>query len=427
MKTVTLLKMAVSSLIVVAGASSLGASATAGKSVSASQRSQMAKSAAGYAAQAKKLISKHKAEKAVVMAERAVASMPQDAGYRLLLGESYLAAGRFQSAETALKDALSLNPGSEQIALKLALAQTALGKTVDALAVLDSHRSALMPADYGLAVALAGDPHAAVRALEPAARGVGANAKIRQNLALAYALSGRWMEARAVAAQDLPADQVDKRIIEWAAFSRPTAAWDQVASLLGVTPARDSGQPVALALVETVAPVLAVVSPEPVAAPAPVVAEATPEPSIFTAEPAPTFEVAAVPTIRSSPLPVKQVIVPASTKFASEKAYKPVESGKFVVQLGAFSTMARAEAAWAKANRKMAGIGNYDASQSRVKVKAGSLYRIAVTGFASRQDAGRVCTQVRATGGVCFIRTIASDETIRWAARKSVETKLASR
>ncbi len=427
MKTINLLKMAVSSLIVVAGVSSFGAGATAGKTVSASQRSQMAKAAASYAAQAKKLISKHKAEKAVAMAERAVASMPQDAGYRLLLGESYLAAGRFQSAETALKDALSLNPGHDRIALKLALAQTALGKTADALAVLDSHRSALAPADYGLAVALAGDPQAAVRALEPAARGADANAKIRQNLALAYALSGRWMEARAVAAQDLPADQVDKRIIEWAAFSRPTAAWDQVASLLGVTPVRDSGQPVALALVENSEPVMAAALPEPEAVPAPVVAEAAFEPSIFTAEPAPAFEVAAVPTIRSSPLPVKQVIVPASTKFVTEKAYKPVESGKFVVQLGAFSTMARAEAAWAKANRKMANIGNYDASQSRVKVKAGSLYRIAVTGFASRQDAGRVCTQVKAAGGVCFIRTIASDETIRWAARKSVETKLAAR
>ena len=62
----------------------------------------------------------------------------------------------------------------------------------------------LDPADAGLALALAGDPQSAVAVLEPAARAVGADARTRQNLALAYAFAGDWDQARTVAAQDVP-------------------------------------------------------------------------------------------------------------------------------------------------------------------------------------------------------------------------------
>ena len=57
------------------------------------------------------------------------------------------------------------------------------------------------------------------------------------------------------------------RLLEWATFARPTAAWDQVAGLLGVKPAFDAGQPVALALAPSAAPVQ-MAAAEPVAAPA---------------------------------------------------------------------------------------------------------------------------------------------------------------
>lgn len=474
MKALNVLKLAASTLVLGAGfVATAGMAGDQGRSES-SAKSGLSRAAAASAQAARKALASNKAEKAVTLAERAVASMPNDPTYRQLLGESYLAAGRFMSAETSFQDSLTLAPGNERSALKLALVKTALGKLRDARTLLDDHRSVIAPADYGLALALAGDAEGAVRALEPAARQEGATAKTRQNLALAYALAGRWLDARAVVSQDLPFNMVDKRIVEWASFARPVAQWEQVASLLGVTPASDAGQPVALALAQPSQTIqLAQIAPEPAPpmAPEPEIAAvapeapANPEPSfeVASAEPVPTpaapvevaaapeaaplavpavifaplspivqpipeAKVAQAPVIRSAPGPVKQAVVPASTAVAA-KAVKPVESGRFVVQLGAFRTAANADAAWHSAAKRIAGLDAYDARQSRIKVRAGSFYRLSVSGFVTREDAGRVCTQVKSSGGVCFIRNLTSNETIRFAARtpSGEGTQLASR
>ena len=99
------------------------------------------------------------------------------------------------------------------------------------------------------ALALAGRPSEAIAVLEPAARQDGADATVRQNLALAHALAGDWDEARTIAAQDVPAGQLDARIQQWMHLAKPVHASDQVAQLVGVTPAAvDAGQPVQLAL-----------------------------------------------------------------------------------------------------------------------------------------------------------------------------------
>jgi Flp pilus assembly protein TadD len=129
---------------------------------------------------------------AIDFAERAVANNPDDAGFRGLLGNTYFAAGRFASAEAAYKDALSIYPEQPQIVMKLALVEIAQGKSGEALNLLDSSRGTLDAANYGLAMALAGGTGQAVEALEVAARAHGADARVRQNLALAYALSGDW-------------------------------------------------------------------------------------------------------------------------------------------------------------------------------------------------------------------------------------------
>src|SRR5258705_11595967 len=128
-------------------------------------------------------------------AERAVDRTPKDAGVRALLGSTYFAAGRFASAEAAYKDSLSLDGNQPQVALKLALVEIAQGKNSEATALLESGRGILDPADYGLALALAGHPAQAVEVLQTVARAEGADARVRQNLALAYAFSGDWINA----------------------------------------------------------------------------------------------------------------------------------------------------------------------------------------------------------------------------------------
>src|SRR5689334_24530765 len=49
----------------------------------------------------------------------------------LFRSNAYFAAGRFASAETAFKDALTINPAQPQVILKLALVQIAQGKNGD--------------------------------------------------------------------------------------------------------------------------------------------------------------------------------------------------------------------------------------------------------------------------------------------------------
>lgn len=202
----------------------------------------------GIATRAQAALSANQVGEAVELAEQAVANTPSDAGFRALLGNCYFAAGRFASAESAYRDSLALIPVQPQVILKLALVQIAQGKSDQALAVLDEARGGLDPADYGLAVALAGRPDAAVAVLDQAARSSGADGRVRQNLALAYGLSGDWTMARIVAAQDIPPDQVDARIQQWMAMATPSRPSDQVAALTGVTPAADPGQPQRLAL-----------------------------------------------------------------------------------------------------------------------------------------------------------------------------------
>ncbi|MGH6784233.1 MAG: tetratricopeptide repeat protein, partial [Sphingomicrobium sp.] len=203
---------------------------------------------------------------AIVLAERAVAKTPKDAGFRALLGNAYFAAGRFVSAEQAFKDSLSLYPDQPQVMLKLALVLIAQGETNDALAFLDFARASLDPADYGLALALAGRPADAIPVLREAAGSIRADARVRQNLALAYALAGDWTNARVVAAQDVSPAELDERIQGWMQFAGGSKPATQVAALVGITPAAvDPGAPIGLALVKD-EPQMAQAAPVPVAA-----------------------------------------------------------------------------------------------------------------------------------------------------------------
>jgi hypothetical protein len=148
----------------------------------------------------------------------------------------------------------------------------------------------LDPADYGLAMALAGRTDDALAVLKASARAQGADSRVRQNLALTYALSGDWTNARTVAAQDVPASQLDARVQQWMQLAKPSKAMDQVASLVGVTPAvRDQGQPIRLALVK----------------PDTRLAQAAPAPAPAR-KPAPApVQVAQVPAPSAQPLPVQ--------------------------------------------------------------------------------------------------------------------------
>ncbi len=441
----------------------LAACATPGARIAARSsifNDKIDKSNIGIATRAQAALEKGDYATAVALAERAVGNTPNDAGFRSLLGGAYFGAGRFASAETAYRDSLSLMANQPQVVLKLALVTIAQGKNDAALAVLEQSRNVLDASDYGLALALAGQPQAAVVALDAAARETGADARVRQNLALAHALSGNWDQAREVASQDVAADQVDARIQQWMTFAKPSKASDQVASLTGISPAAsDPGQPVRLALGQprsdarmamaepvAVAPVTAEPAPpmieevaaaEPVAAPAPEVA-AAPEP-VMVAEVAPSpvvaveqvREIVAAAVASVAPRPMvkshrvaaaKPGLSPRAASFSDARLplrravfARPTGNSNSVVQLGAYSSRASVSAAWNKVAAKYPTLRGFKPGTARFDGPAGIVYRLSVSGFASQGHAQNMCSALKRNGGACFVRSVAGERPVRMA------------
>jgi Flp pilus assembly protein TadD len=398
--------------------------------------------AAQMAKAAEKAIAKHSADKAVASAEAAVGLAPQNARYRAILGQAYLTAGRFASAAGAFSDALALDPANGGSALHLALAQIGSGDWGAARDTLAKFESAIPQADRGLALALAGDPATAVNVLTAAARAPGSDAKTRQNLALALALAGRWAEAKSVAAVDVSPGELDRRIVQWAAFARPKTAADQVAALLGVVPVEDGGQPVQLALARTVPTLAAVAQPvDPVdaympaqasaaqvAAVAPVVEtpavlatvagvsfadrrEVVQAIPIVAARPAVGTRVAAkaVPAPLIKAQPVKVALKPVLPTIAAKSPIK----GDWFVQLGAFENAGVARDSWSRLVRSHRTLAGFSPNGAKISASGMNFYRLSVGGVA-RADAVRVCGAVRASGGRCFVRQAAGDVAAVW-------------
>lgn len=203
------------------------------------------------AASAQSALSKGKVDKAIVLAEQAVALDPRNAAWRVVLGDSYLRAGRFVSAEQAYDEALKLGNDKGRTALALALMQISQGHYAQASDTLSAYRDSIPASDYGLALALSGQTGQGVAVLADALRQGDNSPKIRQNLAYAFALDGKWPMARAMVEQDLPADKVDQRLSQWALAGRPEDTQKRVAMLLGTPLRGDSGEPAQLALATT--------------------------------------------------------------------------------------------------------------------------------------------------------------------------------
>jgi Flp pilus assembly protein TadD len=431
----------------------------------------------GLATRAMAALNSNDVPTAIQFAERAVEQTPDDAGFRALLGNAYFAAGRFASAEAAFKDSLAIYSNQPHVILKLALVETALGKKDQAVAFLHAARGALDASNYGLALALAGQPGEAVDVLEAAARQPGADATVRQNLALAHALAGDWTEAKTIASQDVPADQLDARIHQWMQLASPKSPADQVAALVGVKPApSDQGQPVRLALrkgdtlLAEAAPAPAPAAPPVVQpAPQPQVAEAAPMPApapapveapkFVQAVAAPVAKPEATPAVAPAapaPKPVRKPAIaeasapkavpmammaaaapeapsaflafmpkeaaeaprPASKKRPAPKQHRAPQRGDSVVQLGAYRSADYVTAAWNKLTREYPALREYLPLRARFdSPKGGTYWRLSIQGFANQREAIARCRELKSNGGACFVRGVAGDAPVQIASR----------
>ena len=397
----------------------------------------------GLAVRALAALNSNRVPEAVDLAQRAVAKTPSDAGFRALLGNCYFADGRFQSAESAYRDALTLYPSQPQVVLKLALVEIAQGKNREALAVLNANRESLDASDYGLALALAGHPGQAIAVLEPVARKTNADATVRQNLALAHALVGDWIEARAIASQDVPANQLDTRMQHWMQLAKPAHSSDQVAALVGVKPAViDPGQPVQLALNKGETEEASASAPVPQArtqlassssAPAKAVlvratqASPLPVPGVAvapaTSVPRPTLAsmanvgVSNAKAVLASVLPHEQAAKPAKPPVAPARPLAHSGRSPAVVQLGAYKSPDGVLEAWNGQARKFNALKAYMPMSARFASSRGIFYRLSVRGFDNLGEAHTLCNSLRREGGNCFVRNFAGDAPVNFASR----------
>jgi Flp pilus assembly protein TadD len=407
----------------------------------------------GLAIRAQAALGSQQFTTAIGLAERAVQNSPNEAELRTLLGNCYFAGGRFASAEAAYRDSLTLSANQPKVMLKLALVEIAQGKNDQARSVLETARGSIDIADYGLAVALAGAPEDAVAVLNQAARTPSADSRVRQNLALAYGLSGDWTMARTVASQDVSPDQLDSRIQQWMAMASPTRASEQVAALTGVHPVADPGMPQQLALnplpanqayaeaqVPQPQPQIAPVQPQVAEIPA-VAPPALPEPAPQIADvehpsvvahavqalvqpqtEAPVVEAVApkpeLPTRFEEPVKAADYVAITDTvRRAAERNHKASGRSNAVVQLGAYSSPERVSVAWNRITAKYPALRSYKPMKARFNGPNGTVWRLSIKGFGSQKEAQARCEQLQNRGGNCFVRTVAGDAPVQLASR----------
>lgn len=402
------------------------------------------------AAEAQAALAKGKIERAITLAEGAVAADPRNAAYRVTLADAYLRAGRFESAKQAYEEALQLGNEKGRVALAFALMQIAQGQNTQASDTLSAYRDSIPAADYGLALALAGQTSQGVAVLADVVRGGENTPKVRQNLAYAFALDGKWPMARAMVEQDLPADKVDQRLSEWALTARPDDARKRVAMLLGAPLRGDAGEPAVLALAARADGHNA--AAKPAEAPALAAAAATELPPLAAPSNAPVIEVsdkvtgaarpaAATPIDPNADAPAvlqnvkvqaaapAHVAVPARASVATQPAAiksapsrmaikrlpskailaKPVmqptqlASGGVPVQLGAFATPEGAKRAIAHYSARHSALGGHRLDMVKATVNNKVYWRVLARGYEGR-SAAATCHAVTAHGGACLVR-----------------------
>ena len=474
-------KLAASGLVIATGLGLPTAAVVAGDS----QTTEVNPARAGRAAErAGEEMQRGRQERALRYAEEAVAMAPEDSSYRVLLGQAYLANGRFASAEASFGAARDLGSTDSRAIIGHALSMIAVGRAAEAGALVDANAATLPASDFGLALALSGQPERGAMILTDVVRAGGSTARDRQNLALSYALAGRWLEARLIAGQDLSPAVAGERMTQWAAMTQAGDPRLRIAGLIGAEIQEDPGMPVRLALrggaaapvmvaqAEDPAP-LALYAPAPMqnsaelvdelldtpqAAPAPVqVAAAEPTPVVMASAEAQGIVFVSNPVVQSlrgvvamvaplanpsaaaapapQPRPVRvagraaaaPVAAPAAVPAPAARATGPVRTSGWAVQLGAFDSVGVAQDGWSRASRRFgAQLAGKDGVSTSATVNGATVYRLAATGFDSRAEAQSACSAIARSGGSCFVRQIATGEPVRWASRQA-PTRVAAR
>lgn len=143
---------------------------------------------------------------------------------------------------------------------------------------------------------------------------------------------------------------------------------------------------------------------EPNFVPPPEEPQARPDPQLRPSAPV-TNQPAPAPAPTPAPAPKAPAPTTPAAPPAKAPTPAPAASGGAMVQVGAFSSEALADAGWNDAMRALpdsaAGKGK---RVEPVESNGKTLYRGYVTGFASRAEASAYCDRLKAAGRSCFVR-----------------------
>lgn len=104
-------------------------------------------------------------------------------------------------------------------------------------------------------------------------------------------------------------------------------------------------------------------------------------------------------------LPAAKVPEPAPAKAPESAPAKAAAAGGASVQIGAVSSTVLAEKAWKDAVAVAPGLAaGKGKGVEKIEKNGGTLYRTAVTGFASKADAQAFCAKLQDAGKSCFVR-----------------------
>ncbi len=151
----------------------------------------------------KKLAQAGKSADALPILERAAASPDADWRLHSALGSTYDQQGLYDKAQAEYAKALALQPDELSVLNNMGMSHALQGNLKEAETVL--RKASLLPK-------------------------AGSQPRIRQNLALVVGLQGRFEEARKIASEDLPPDQVEANMAYLQKMLSQPNTWQQLAS-----------------------------------------------------------------------------------------------------------------------------------------------------------------------------------------------------
>ncbi len=175
----------------------------------------------------------------------------------------------------------------------------------------------------------------------------------------------------------IPLDQ-RRRAIELAGQMEESEKRVRTAQVGGLRPVQSSG-----AIQTAQLPASKAVSPKIVPTPKPTAPPVT--------KPVPAPKVAAAP----KPVAAPKVAKPAPTPV------RTASNGKWRVQLGAFGSQNKAKALWNTLEKRVSGLNNLQP----YLVAAGNITRLQAGPFATKTQASRMCSTVKASGNDCIVKS----------------------